>query len=68
VSLDGKILCQKKKRRKKVPGENFPPGLQNLLEEWLDRDWTAGIQNANQLLAYTLQFIPVVKAINAALY
>lgn len=43
------------------------PGIQKRLEKWLEMDWTAALNNVNQLLAYTLQFTPVVKAINAAL-
>jgi hypothetical protein len=43
------------------------PGAQRRLEDWLAWDWTAGVYNANQLLAYTMQFIPVVQAVNVAL-
>jgi len=43
------------------------PGVQQQLEVWLARDWAAGLHNVDQLLAYTLQFIPVVRAVNAAL-
>jgi hypothetical protein len=43
------------------------PGIQKQLENWLNSDWETGLHNANQLLAYTLQFTPAVKAINAAL-
>ena len=37
------------------------------LKKWLQQDWEAGLYNANQLLAYTLQFIPVVRAVNQVL-
>lgn len=43
------------------------PGLRKQLETWLIKNWNSGLHNANQLLAYTLQFIPVVKAINTVL-
>lgn len=46
----------------------FPlPGLQERLEGWLDLDWAAGLRNVNQVLAYSLQFVPAVGAVNAAL-
>jgi len=37
------------------------------LKNWLRRDWETGLYNANQLLAYTLQFIPVIHAVNRVL-
>ncbi|MFQ6059491.1 MAG: ATP-binding protein, partial [Anaerolineae bacterium] len=43
------------------------PGVQETLESWLARDWAGGVGNINQLLAYTLQFIPAVRAVEAAL-
>ena len=43
------------------------PYLSSWLTRCLRQDWETGINNANQLLAYTLQFIPVVKAINRVL-
>jgi hypothetical protein len=43
------------------------PRMQECLEDWLGQDWTVGVHNVNQLLAYTLQFIPVVRAVNAVL-
>lgn len=43
------------------------PGVQERLEAWLTRDWVSGLHNANQLLAYTMQFIPVVRAVNGML-
>lgn len=42
-------------------------GLSSQLTNWLQRDWETGIYNANQLLAYSLQFIPVIQAINRVL-
>jgi hypothetical protein len=42
-------------------------GQQQQLQTWLTQDWQAGLHNVNELLAYTMQFIPVVKAINTAL-
>ena len=43
------------------------PGLSSQLRNWLQHDWETGIYNANQLLAYSLQFIPVIQAINRVL-
>jgi len=41
--------------------------LSSRLQNWLWQDWETGLHNANQLLAYTLQFIPVVEAVNRVL-
>ncbi|HCQ19985.1 MAG TPA: ATPase, partial [Anabaena sp. UBA12330] len=43
------------------------PNLDSRLKKWLLNDWNNGIYNVNQLLRYTMQFIPVVKAVNEAL-
>ena len=43
------------------------PNLHSRLKKWLLNDWDNGIHNVNQLLAYTMQFIPVVKAVNEVL-
>ncbi|MFB8798814.1 MAG: ATP-binding protein [Microcoleus sp.] len=43
------------------------PGLSSQLTNWLQHDWETGIYNANQLLAYSLQFIPVIQSINRVL-
>jgi hypothetical protein len=43
------------------------PGLRARLERWLIRDWSAGVHNVNQILAYSLQFIPAVAAVNRAM-
>ncbi len=43
------------------------PLLSARLRKWLQQDWEMGLYNVNQLLAYTLQFIPVVKAVNQIL-
>lgn len=40
------------------------PGLSKQLVNWLQQDLKIGIHNINQLLAYTLQIIPVIQAIN----
>ncbi|KST65830.1 ATP-binding protein [Mastigocoleus testarum] len=51
-----------------LPVTSLPlPYLSVRLKKWLQQDWEAGLHNANQLLAYTLQFIPVVKAVNQVL-
>ena len=43
------------------------PGLHRRLRAWLTADWEVGLHNADQLLRYSLQFIPVVNAVNDAL-
>jgi hypothetical protein len=43
------------------------PNVQKRLEAWLEADWAAGVHNVNQILAYTLQFIPAVRAVNRVL-
>jgi hypothetical protein len=43
------------------------PTLFLRLTSWLRQDWETGIHNANQLLAYTFQFTPVICAINRVL-
>ena len=40
------------------------PNLTRRLQNWLRQDWEAGLHNINQLLAYTLQSIPAVAAVN----
>ena len=42
------------------------PGVQRELEVHLGQDWIGGIRDINHLLAYTMQFIPAVQAVNAA--
>ena len=43
------------------------PNVQRRLEAWLETDWAAGVYNVNQILAYTLQFIPAIRAVNRVL-
>lgn len=43
------------------------PYLSSRLTKWLQQDWETGLHNANQLLRYTFQFIPVMKAVNQEL-
>ena len=43
------------------------PGIQKQLEYQLDTNWETGVKNANQLLEYSHQFIPAVKAIRLKL-
>ncbi|WP_293350122.1 MULTISPECIES: ATP-binding protein [unclassified Microcoleus] len=43
------------------------PYLSSQITNWLRRDWETGLQNINELLKFTLQFIPVVKAVNRVL-
>lgn len=43
------------------------PTIKKRLSRWLQQDWRAGLEVADQLLKYTLQFIPVIQAVNSAL-
>jgi AAA+ ATPase superfamily predicted ATPase len=43
------------------------PLLSKQIDRWLKKDWEAGLYNVNQILAYTLQFIPAVESVNLAL-
>ena len=43
------------------------PLLKTRLKLWLRKDWQLGLENIDQLLKYSLQFIPVVNAINDVL-
>jgi hypothetical protein len=43
------------------------PQVSAQLKTWLRNDWETGLHNVNQLLAYTLQFIPVSQAVNQVL-
>ncbi|MEL6463048.1 MAG: ATP-binding protein, partial [Cyanobacteria bacterium J06621_15] len=43
------------------------PFLSFRLRKWLQQDWETGVYNANQLLVYTLQFFPVIRAVNQVL-
>ncbi|MEM1171665.1 MAG: ATP-binding protein [Cyanobacteria bacterium P01_H01_bin.35] len=41
--------------------------LTTRLKSWLRKDWQLGLENINQLLRYSLQFIPAINAINQVL-
>ncbi|NJM62443.1 MAG: ATP-binding protein, partial [Oscillatoriales cyanobacterium RU_3_3] len=43
------------------------PYLSAQIANWLRRDWETGLHNIDELLKFTLQFIPVVKAVNRVL-
>ena len=43
------------------------PYLSSQIANWLRRDWETGLHNINQLLRFTLQFFPVVQAVNRVL-
>ncbi|CAC5341913.1 conserved hypothetical protein [Planktothrix rubescens CCAP 1459/22] len=43
------------------------PFLASRLTNWLTQDWQLGLENANELLRYSYQFIPVVNAVNHVL-
>ncbi len=46
----------------------FPlPGLRGRLKYWLRNDWSEGVYNLNELLKHSMQFIPVVQALNDSL-
>lgn len=42
-------------------------GLTSTLQQWLQQDWETAINNLNQYLQYSRQFIPVLVAVNRAL-
>jgi ATPase domain predominantly from Archaea len=43
------------------------PYITEQLKEWLRLDWETGIHNAYEIYTYTLQFIPVIQALNQVL-
>ncbi len=43
------------------------PNSTQQLSAWLNHDWPQAVDNLNELLAYTLQFIPVIEAANQSL-
>jgi AAA-like domain len=43
------------------------PSLSKQFREWLEKDWQIGLQNINQILEYTGQFIPVIQSVNNVL-
>ncbi|MDF0552239.1 ATP-binding protein [Kamptonema sp. UHCC 0994] len=43
------------------------PYLSYKVANWLRKDWNTGLHNVNELLRFTLQFIPVIKALNLVL-
>jgi hypothetical protein len=43
------------------------PYLSSQLKDWLRHDWDKGIRNTKQIFTYTLQFIPVINALNQVL-
>jgi len=43
------------------------PRLTSTLQQWLQQDWETAINNLNQYLRYSRQFIPVVTAVNRVL-
>ncbi|VXD14588.1 AAA family ATPase [Planktothrix paucivesiculata] len=43
------------------------PFLTSRLTNWLKQDWHLGLENANELLRYSYQFIPVVNAVSQVL-
>ena len=43
------------------------PGLTSTLQQWLQQDWETAINNLNQYLRYSRQFVPVLAAVNRVL-
>lgn len=43
------------------------PSIYRSLRETLRKDWSLGVHNCNQLLAYTCQFVPVLQVVNQEL-
>ncbi|MBW4623393.1 MAG: ATP-binding protein [Cyanosarcina radialis HA8281-LM2] len=43
------------------------PYLFSRLTNWLQQDWQTGVHNLNQLLQYSLQFVPTTQAVNRVL-
>lgn len=43
------------------------PYLSYKVVNWLRKDWNTGLHNVNELLRFTLQFSPVIKAVNFVL-
>ncbi len=43
------------------------PGLKRNLKYWLRCDWSNGTHNINELLSYSMQFIPAIQALNESL-
>jgi len=62
-------LLQRQQQNRKFPHITpLPlPYLSAQIANWLRRDWETGLHNINELLLFTLQFIPVVKAVNRVL-
>ena len=62
-------LLQRQQQNRQFPHTTpLPlPYLSSQIANWLRRDWGTGLHNINQLLRFTLQFIPVVKAVNRVL-
>ncbi|MEG4622786.1 helix-turn-helix domain-containing protein [Microcoleus sp. w1-18aA5] len=62
-------LLQRQQQNRQFPHTTpLPlPYLSSQIANWLRRDWETGLHNINQLLLFTLQFIPVVKAVNRVL-
>jgi hypothetical protein len=68
LGLTGTLFWNSKHHPKQFSHLSFLPlpKIQQQFVDWLEEDWISGIHNANQMLVYTQQFIPVVKAINIA--
>ncbi|MEG4320550.1 MULTISPECIES: ATP-binding protein [unclassified Microcoleus] len=63
------ILLQRQQQNRQFPHITpLPlPYLSAQIANWLRRDWETGLHNIDELLKFTLQFIPVIKAVNCVL-
>ncbi|MEM1367342.1 MAG: ATP-binding protein, partial [Cyanobacteria bacterium P01_H01_bin.15] len=65
----GLLLLLRPRKNRPIPASTaIPvPFLTQQIRYWLRQDWVRGIDNVNELLRYTLQFIPVNRAVNQIL-
>jgi AAA ATPase domain len=65
----GTICCLSKNNYSHVSRISFIPipSVSGKIVKELEKDWETGLYNANQVLAYSLQFIPVLQAVNFVL-
>ncbi len=62
-------LLQRQQQNRKFPHITpLPlPYLSSQIANWLRRDWETGLHNIDEILKFTLQFIPVIQAVNRVL-
>ncbi|NJK66554.1 MAG: helix-turn-helix domain-containing protein [Microcoleus sp. SU_5_3] len=67
-ALPSTLLQRQQKNRKFPHITPLPlPYLSAQIANWLRLDWETGLHNIDELLKFTLQFIPIVKAVNRVL-